>query len=207
MSWSVGNGLPPESDLIDEILLAAGKALYLANCFESKCQGVLRAAHVTDIIEADPVISLEQIGAKLPKPKMLDGTLQDLSPHMSQAELTVLQKARLARNYIAHEGAAAIGPLSSRNVRAMLNALRGLRAAVIDLAGDDNIVSEWIYFFEEPREAMAGLGDDYLDRIDRWVFGHLPREWLDDGWEPDHHYPETLIEIISYEPWYSRPHR
>jgi hypothetical protein len=98
VGWSVGYQLPPESDLIDEILLAVGKALYLANNFESKCKVMLQAANIVDIMEADPVISLEQIVEKLPKPQMLDGTLQALAPHMSQEQSEVLKKARLARN-------------------------------------------------------------------------------------------------------------
>jgi len=77
MGWSVGCRPLPESDLIDEILLAAGKALHLANMFESKCSFVLRIANlVVDIIEHDPVIALGQAAALLPGDKTLGKPLR-----------------------------------------------------------------------------------------------------------------------------------
>lgn len=215
MGWSVGRRPLPESDLIDEILLSAGKALYLANMFESKCAFVLQIANLTDIIEADPVISLERATAMLPGGKMLGGTLRDLLSRtdvgISEEQSTTITKARLARNYIAHEGAAAIGLLWTYNVQAMLDALRGLRAKVIDLANGDNIVSAWVYDIEEPREPRPYIMADYPDLVDDWVFGHLPCEWLDPDWRPDHTPPRGLREAIQaanfYEPWYSQPCR
>ena len=158
MGWSVGYRLPPESDLIDEILLAAGKALYLANLFESKCSDVLRTAHLVDLIRDDPVVALEQASALLPSDKMLGKTLQELFTrtdiNVSQEHITLLEKAREARNYIAHQGSSAIGELSGYGVQRKLDALRKLRVKVIDLAKGDNIVSKWIYQIEEPREPL-----------------------------------------------------
>jgi hypothetical protein len=213
VGWSVGYQPPPESDLIDEILLAAGKALYLANRFESNCQHVLGIANLVDLIK-DPVTSLEEVAAKLPEDKMLGPTLQGLFSHADMGirpdEATALTKAKEARNYIAHEGAAAIGELSSYSVRGKLDALRALRAKVIDLANGDNIVSAWVYEIDE-REPPPPIIDDYTDLVDDWIFGHLPREWLDPDWRPDHRPPKTLIEAIaaakSYKPWYSRPRK
>lgn len=211
MGWSVGYRPPAEADLIDEILLAAGKALYLANVFEAKCKAVLRAADFVQIAEADPVQSLEEVAARLPRPKMLDATLRDLSSRlgidMSGQQSSALTKARLARNYIAHEGAAAIGDLGSYNVPGMLGALRRLRAAVADLANGDNIVSAWVYQIEEPREPLPSIPADYLALVDRWVFGHVPPEWLDTSSEPDHQRPRTVRAALSYTPWYTRPDR
>jgi hypothetical protein len=213
MGWSVGYKQPPESDLIDEILLAAGKALYLANNFESNCQYVLRIANLVDLIKDDPVASLEEAAAKLPEDKMLGPTLQGLFAHtdipMLPDRMAALKRAKDARNYIAHEGAMAIGELDSYNVQGMLDALRALRAKVIDLANGDNIVSCWVYEIDEPREPLPPIVRDYPDLVDDWIFGHLPREWLDPDWKPDHRPPKTLLEAIaaakSYKPWYSRP--
>jgi hypothetical protein len=211
VGWSVGYKPPPESDLIDEILLAAGKALYLANRFESNCRHVLGIANLVDLIK-DPVTSLEEVAAKLPKEKMLGPTLQGLLSHADMSirpdEAAALTKAKEARNYIAHKGAAAIGELSSYSVQRKLDALRALRANVIDLANGDNIVSAWVYEIDE-REPAPAIVDYYTDLVDDWIFGHLPREWLDPDWRPGHRAPETLIEAIaaakSYKPWYSRP--
>jgi hypothetical protein len=210
VGWSAGYRPPPESDLIDEILLAAGKALYLANMFESKCSNVLRVANFEDIIQNDPVITLEQISALLPNAKMLGKTLQELfartDMNVRQEQAMLLEKAREARNYIAHEGAGAIGDLWSYSVKHKLKALRKLHAKVIDLAKGDNIASTWIYQIEEPREPLP-FSTDYPDKVEYWIFGHMPREWLDHDWEPDHRPPRTIVAAMSYEPWYSRPCR
>jgi hypothetical protein len=63
MDTSVGYRPAPESDLIDEILLAAGKALYLANQFESKCKFVLSVADAEETLKDDPVLSLGELAS------------------------------------------------------------------------------------------------------------------------------------------------
>src|SRR5450755_1710041 len=156
MGWSIGYRLPYESDLIDEILLAAGKALYLANRFEANCAYVLRIANLVDVIKGDPVLSLEEAASRLATDQALGRTLRDLSSRtdmgMTRDQSTTLTQARLARNYLAHEGAAALGDLYSYNVQKMLDALRALQASVRDLAEGDNLVSELVFQIEEPRE-------------------------------------------------------
>jgi hypothetical protein len=168
MGWSVGWALPPEADLIDEILLAAGKALYLANRFEAKCSLVLRTANLVDVIKTDPVASLEDIASRLPAGQMLGGTLSDLQTRTDMGVTpevhAALTRARLARNYIAHEGAAALGDLYGYGVQYMLDALRVLRSNVADLAEADNIVSRAV----RGGLHLAGL-DVLLRRIGRSV--------------------------------------
>lgn len=207
MVWSVGRRPPPESDLIDVILLAAGKALYLANSYEAKLAYVLQVAKMYDLIKANPGVSLEELALSLPPKKMLGRTLKDLGSRRgfgsNEEEGPALLKARDSRNYLAHKGATALGELRSYAVPTMLEALRDLRAAVADIAGGDNIVSSWIFQFEEPREPLPDTSD-YPHLVDRWIFGHIPSEWLDAGWDPRHEEPRTLIAAMSYEPWYER---
>jgi hypothetical protein len=196
---------PPESDLIDEILLAAGKALYLANQFEFKCGIVLKVAYAEEALKDDPVLSLEELATKIPDDRMLGGTLQDLAkipPGMREHESLTLEKARYARNYIAHEGAGAIGELWSYGVQQKLDALRKLHAKVIDLAKGYSIVSTWIRQIEELGKPLLSSIDP--DWAENWVFSHIPHEWLDPEWKPDHQPPRTIMAAMSYEPWYSR---
>lgn len=212
MGWSIGYRLPHESDLIDEVLLAAGKALYLANRFEGKCSYVLRMASLSDLLEADPVLSLEEAACRLPADTMLGRTLRDLGSRtdmgLTQDMLAALTQARLARNYLAHEGAASVGDLYSYDVQRMLDALRELRARVRELAEGDNLVSAWVHQIEEPREQTPLLARAYSELVDDWVFGHMPSKWLDVNWRCDHSPPKTLRErvmaVASYQPWYSR---
>jgi hypothetical protein len=153
MGWHL-----PESDLIDEILLAAGKALYLANQFEFRCKIVLKVAYAEELLRDDPVLSLEELANRIPPDKMLHMTLQALAntpPGLSEDESSVLEKAKDARNYIAHEGAGAIGEITEYGgVQTKLNALRKLQAAVIELVNGDSIVSAWVYQIENPGERM-----------------------------------------------------
>jgi hypothetical protein len=211
MGWSVGYRPPRESDLIDEILLAAGKALYLANRFEEKCSYVLRMANLVDLLESDPVLTLEEAASRLPAGHMLGRTVRDLASRtdmgMTQDMVAALTNARLARNYIAHEGAASLGDPHSYNVQRMLDALRALRPRVRDLAEGDNLVSLWVYKIGEPREPTPLLAGAYLELVDDWLFGHMPPKWLDVNWRCDRKPPKTLREHMmaaaSYQPWYS----
>jgi hypothetical protein len=79
--WTVGWGVEPEGDLIAEILLAAGKVLYIANRFEGKCRGTLRTAHLWDMIDTDPVATVADIAARMPADRLLGPTLTGLFAH------------------------------------------------------------------------------------------------------------------------------
>ena len=46
MGWSLSHLQHSNPALVDQALLSAGKALYLANAFESKCRFVLRIANL-----------------------------------------------------------------------------------------------------------------------------------------------------------------
>lgn len=202
--------LIPESDLIDEILLATGKALYLANGFESKCTYILRVANLADILQDDPVITLERAASLMPSKERLANTLRKLfnraDVSIPQEDVILLEKARKARNSIAHEGAGAIGELWSYDLPCKFEALRKLHAMVVDLAKGDGIVSSWVYRIEEPREPMPSVVDQ-ARWIENWVFSHIPPEWLDPQWQPVHQPPRTVRAAVIYEPWYTRPCR
>lgn len=120
----------------------------------------------------------------------------------------MLTRARIARNYIAHEGAAALGDLGGYNVQHMLDALRVIRSSVADLAKADNIVSGWVFGIQEPREPIPGIADSYAELVDDWIFGHMPPEWLDPNWRTAYHEPRTIMDAVaqrtSYEPFFSR---
>jgi hypothetical protein len=187
MPWSLGWQPPPDPGVIDAVLLAAGKALYLCNRFESKCQDVLRTSHIVEKIQVDPVITLEELFSSLPKAhKTLGETLHDMVQRgnlkVSSDDARAFTKAREARNYIAHKGAD-IGSLYHLNAEGVLDCLTRLRAAVADLATGDNIVSAWIFEIEE-KEAMRPhmMTANYLEVVDLWVFGHLTHGLDDPSW-------------------------
>lgn len=211
MGWSVGYRLPYESDLIDEILLANGKSLYLANRFEGNCRYVLRVAKFADAIKADPVLSLEEVAAALSADKMLGPTLRELSSRadiaISPEQVAMLGQARNARNYVAHESATALGEIYSRDVQNMINSLRELRSRVRQLAAGDNLVATWVFQIEEPREPLPSVHRAYLELIDDWIFGHMPSNWLDVNWQCEYRPPrgvKAALGLGPYKAWYSR---
>lgn len=176
MGWSLGYLKPREPRLLDALFLSAGRALHLANSFESKCQYVLRMAHLAEASEADPVMGLQEMIASLPPDKMLGGTLRDLSNTSlgsRPSDFDLLDGARKARNFIAHEGAS-IGTIWSARQEDILEHAVRLRAAVADLASGDNVVSQWCFHIDEPNDYLPMLLiDAYPAMVDDWVFGHF----------------------------------
>jgi hypothetical protein len=177
MSWSLSLRNPHEPELLDAAFLSTGRALHIANEFESKCRFVLRVSNLIVAVQNDPVLSLREAVASVPRDKMLSATLNDLTNHtlggFDSADVDVLDRARDARNFIAHEGAA-VGPMWAVRSNHIIDHLTRLRAAVKDLALGDNIISQWCHGIEEPKEPMPTFFiKAYPAMIDKWVFGHL----------------------------------
>ncbi|WP_106976724.1 hypothetical protein [Streptomyces sp. NRRL B-24484] len=187
MGWSLGYLKPREPELLGGLFMSAGRALHLANSFESKCKYLLRIGNLVEAFEADPVLALQDAITTLPADKMLGPTLRDLGNRLSHArswDIDVLDKAREARNFIAHEGAN-VGDICYADARRILAQVSRLRDAVTDLAQGDNIVSLWVFGTDEPREpAPTHLIDAYPEMVDKWVFGHFG-ELLDAGELPE----------------------
>lgn len=174
MGWSL-NYLPPkEPELIDAFFLAVGKALYLSNAFEAKCRFVLRIAklahHYEESGDASATISL----AQALKDKMLGQTINGLGafPEISSTDITLLEEAKDARNFIAHEGAN-FGSLSDISAKQVHEQLDRLREEVGKLTTGDNLVSRWVYEIEEKEPAPQEIQNTYAQRVQQWVFGSL----------------------------------
>lgn len=199
MGWSLGYLKPREPQLLDALFLSAGRALHLANSFESKCQYVLRIAHLAEATQADPVLGLQEVIANLPRDKMLGGTLRDLSTTRlgsQTSDFDLLDGAREARNFIAHEGAD-IGNVMDAKQRTILKRATRLREAVADLASGDNVVSQWVFHIEEPNDYLPkGLVDAYPMMVDDWVFSHFGG-LLDPPEAPDEDVPPEGAEPVT----------
>jgi hypothetical protein len=176
MGWSLSHRAPPEPALLDAVFLSAGRALHLANAFEAKCQYVLRIANLLGAVRSDPVLSLQEAIDAAPADKMLGGTLRDLGNGLfasRPSDLDLLNRAREARNFVAHEGAS-VGDMWSADRSRLLEHAARLRAVVADLAVGDNLVSQWCYGIDEPDQPPPRhLIDSYPGLIDDWVFGHF----------------------------------
>lgn len=171
MGWSLTRFSPPDPGLVDYALLVAGKSLYLANAFESKCRYVLRIANLGAHLEVNPDSSLEDAIVSLARDKLLGATINDLKhfPPVSERQVAALEKARDARNYIAHEGAY-FGPLHVKP-KHIHEHLAKLRSFLGDLSGGDDVISRWVYEIEEKEVPSSILMQNYQEMIEQWVYG------------------------------------
>lgn len=174
MGWSLSLQQPLEPELCDAVLFAGGKALYIANAFEKKCQFVLRIANLESFILNKPQASLADAIAALAKDKMLHSTLVDLSkfPQVQPSDLTALERAKDGRNFIAHEGAL-FGMIWEARRRDIEEHVEKLRNAVRGLAEGDNVVSGWVYQIEEKERPPVLFVSGYPEMLEAWVFNHI----------------------------------
>ncbi|BEL12832.1 hypothetical protein Q0Z83_110230 [Actinoplanes sichuanensis] len=177
MSWSLSVRATRNPELVDAVLLAAGKSLYIANAFEAKCKSVLQIFNLVTAVEADSIRSLEDTLASLPPDRKLHQTIQGILAHEDFGDRAsvseVLGKAREARNFIAHEGMN-VGLLPELRAVSLAEHAARLRSAVSDLAVGDNLVSTWCYEISE-REPAPSIRNHYPEMVDGWIFGELDR--------------------------------
>ena len=171
MGWSIGYSPLKDSFFLDAFLLSVGKALFLATMFEAKCRYILRLARIVSQYEmtGDASAALELV--KTMKDETLGKTLRNLGSvgRFDNGDITLLDKAKDARNYIAH-GSAEIGSLYDVTVKNIEKRIERLRREVIVLANGDNLVSCWIYEIEEKEPAPKIMRDEYTNHCVRWVF-------------------------------------
>jgi hypothetical protein len=176
MGWSLDYLPIREIELLEQFFLAAGKALYLATAFEAKCRYVLRIAKLAHHYEETGDASATMALAEILKDKMLFATIKELKgfSEIRVADIDLLEKAKNARNYIAHE-CAGFGPLSGIAERSILERLGRLRHEIGVLAAGDNIVSRWVYEIEEKEAAPRDIQNTYVQRAEQWVFDEVDR--------------------------------
>jgi hypothetical protein len=180
MPWSLDYLGPKEPELIDEFLLAVGKAVYLAAAFESKCGYLLelaRLVHRLDVKPVDEDISATFELLRAMRDKLLHGTIKELAtfPAFTADEIAILDRAREARNVIVHE-IADLGPLSRITATAIAEATARLRLQLLALVPADNLVSKWLCEIDEWREpAPRDIQEKYPHWVELWVFRDEPR--------------------------------
>lgn len=173
MGWSLDYLPQKEPELLDKLFLAVGKSLYLASAFEGKCQWVLRIVKLATHFENtnDPSSTMEL--AKVMKDGLLGATLKGMQvfPDFNVKDIAVLERAREARNYIAHESTK-VGSLSSASRNFIEERLERLREELEVLVVGDNLVSAWLYEINEKEAAPRGIQNNYRNWAFNWVFGH-----------------------------------
>ena len=142
MSWFLNYHSEPDSELSEAALLAVGKALYVANDFEVTCKHVLSVAEMSDYIQENKVASILEAFNAVFKERFLHGTIKDFGKvsDINEKHISILERAKDARNYIAHEGATFFAFNSQWLIIARL---KTLREEVRHLTQGANLVSLW----------------------------------------------------------------
>jgi len=158
--------------MLDELFLAVGKAMYLANSFESKCHFVLRIAKLDNWFKETSDASATWKLAQTLKDNLLGQTIRELKsfPEIKPTDIELLEKAKASRNFIAHEGAD-IGFLWSASSKLINEHLVRLRQEVKILVSGDNLVSRWVYEIENKEPVPMGIQMVYSKWVDKWIFG------------------------------------
>jgi hypothetical protein len=172
VGWLLTGKREDRDAVFDEFFLVIGRALYIATGFEMKCRYILRLWRLLEEVRetGDFSASLELV-AKL-KGRTLGRTIDGLRgvEGVKPEDIPVLERARDARNFIAHESAD-VGRLYMLSPRKMEQRLGELRAQLDALAPGDDLVSRWVYEIEEKEPAPRWLMPDYASLMQRWVFG------------------------------------
>jgi hypothetical protein len=143
MSWTLNHQQVTQPELLDAFFLAAGKDLCFANAFEAKCKYILRMINLTEYSSSGGDISESATLAKLFKSKQLGLTIKGVGtfPDFSPEDIALIERAKDARNFVAHGSAFLAWPITTTRARFIHERINQLRSEVGHLVVGDNLVS------------------------------------------------------------------
>lgn len=199
MAWALSYQPLKQPELLDEFFLIAGKALYLASGFEAKCRYVLRVINVTEYVKKCGDISDSEALVVVLKGKLLGPTVRDMSrvPDFDAEDITLLERAKDARNFIAHESTNLGWPLSDVSARHIHENLVRLRREIETLAAGDNFISGWVFGIEQKEPALQEIRQAYPQSVQRWIFGAIDSELISEAVEDKRTLAEKLEALCS----------
>ncbi len=166
-------------DIAEAYFASLGRALALAQHFESECKEILLWIEVAMGFEDGRLKKLEDIRSfsEVLATRLLGASVRRLEalPFVDSKKLAALVAAKDARNYLAHE-AAMWGLYPSVKYGEKLTALHyvpRLRREIEALAEGDNLVSIWSYEFQEKEAAPYSFSQRYPTEVAAWVLEPL----------------------------------
>ena len=184
-----------------DYLAALGRAIALAQNFENNCKFVFG---IHDLGEAFAAKKIDMKGWQAYGRKLMNRSLGGAltgrqKDQVFKKHVVVLEAARLARNYLAHQAAEPalyIPPMGGKHklrdlllktvdrrkieeerhemvVNYLHKELPRFEKAVRDLAEGDNIVSKWSYMIQEKDAHMPSIAERYVDETFEWVLEPL----------------------------------
>jgi hypothetical protein len=196
MSWFPNYQPIENSDLSDAASIASGRALHICHLFESQCKWVLQVGEVSTSLEINKELSFKEAWENF-KDRWLAQTVKSLGQlsGISDNDITTLEEAVAARNYIAHEGAIFF---HGRSTWLTIAALKKLRLEVQRLSKGTSLTSLWSYEIENREPGPRGIFSDYPKLVDDWCFGHL-QSLLDENQDhPEVKKAEAVLQDYKY---------
>lgn len=165
MGWTINYATLRSPHDLDAFLQVVGRALYIATEFERKCKSVLGVTHIVDSYALTGDASASFALAEAVQKRLLHPVIRDLGKRLEPdpGDVELLERAREARNFIAHEAASCF--TNNRD-----GELERLRLEVRALAAGDNVVSRWVYEIAEKEAAPSAIQQRYVDWVEQWVF-------------------------------------
>jgi len=180
-----------------DYLAALGRAIALAQNFENNCKFVFGVYDLGEAFAAKKIdMKVWQAYGKKLMNRSLGGALTGREKdRVFKRQVVVLEAARLARNYLAHQAAEPalyVPPMGGKHklrdlmlktvdrrkieeerhemvVSYLQKMLPRFEKAVRDLAEGDNIVSEWSYMIQEKDAHMPSIAESYVDEAVEWI--------------------------------------
>lgn len=114
MSWSLDYQPAKEATRLEHFFSVSGRALYLASSFELKCREILRIVKLHHHYDETNDWSASMALSRALRGKMLSEIIRQLKllTEIQESDISTLEKAKTARNFIAHE-LGALSPISS----------------------------------------------------------------------------------------------
>ncbi len=209
MGWSLDSQPLKQPELLDAFFLAVGKALCLACEFEAKCKYILHIIkldeyckegnHLSDLAVVLSSTHLEIVLPNSFKPKLLGPTIKDVGsfPDFATDGIAVLERAKDARNFVAHESALLGGCILNTSARTIRERIARLRAEIKKLIAGDNLASRWIYEFEEKVLAHPIQFRAYPQRVEQWIFAEIDSGSITEAPEDTRTLEEKLDALCS----------
>jgi hypothetical protein len=199
MGWILNHQPLKQAEQLDAFFLAVGKALCLACAFEAKCKHILNLIKLSEHCKNGGHLSDSAALSVLLRSQLLGPTIKEVSgfPDFSSEGIVMLECAKDARNFIAHESALLAWPISDTRADTISEKVTRLRSEVETLVTGDNLVSRWIYEFEEKEPAHPIIYGDYFRRIEQWIFGEIDSGSVTEAPEDNRTRGEKLDALCS----------
>jgi hypothetical protein len=160
------------------LLESLGRAIAVAQNFESNCKYVLMILEVENALERKQYSSLREARPYVEKllQLMLGGVVHRFgkSGEFSRAEIDTLVAAKDARNYVAHEAAFELVICNGPFGPSLMDKVNRFEREVTNLTEGDGLVSLWSFYIQE-HEPQPLSTISYPSDARTWVLEPLTR--------------------------------